>query len=267
MQENDIDRQKWLGQNESLRMDANLEIFPESRRRFHLARYEFASQYCEGKRVLDGACGTGYGSDLLGKTAVEVQGIDCSQEAVDYASKVYGRPTVAFQKSFVEATQFESGSFDVVVSLETVEHTLCPDSHIMEVARLLNPDHGLAVLSIPNSWGLTDHHFIDFNMEKLDHLVRKYFQEVKYFYQNPDTHASLPGIGELKSADPGSAQCIVAVCSSPIINNIAIDRSKKIMDEIYKVAFERHNEYLSLAYRQNTTYYRRIVERVKKWLN
>lgn len=265
MIENKIEYQAWLGQNESLRMDANSKMFPESRRRFHLARYEFASRYCQGKRVLDGACGTGYGSDLLGKFAAEVHGIDCSQDAIDYASKAYGNSTVAFQKYFVEATQFDAGSFDVVVSLETIEHTLCPDSHIMEVTRLLNPGTGLAVLSIPNSWGLTDHHFIDFNMERLDLLVKKYFSEIKYFYQNPDTHTSLPGIGEMKSSEPSNAQCIIAVCSKPRIENISTDRSKYIMDEIYKVAFDRHNEYLSLAYRQNTSYLRRIVERMKKW--
>jgi len=45
----------WLHANRSLRMDANDAMFPEERRQFHRARYEFALDHCRDKRVLDGA--------------------------------------------------------------------------------------------------------------------------------------------------------------------------------------------------------------------
>jgi SAM-dependent methyltransferase len=253
----------WLTQNMDLRMDANLDVFPEARRQFHLARYQFASAYCKDKRVLDGACGTGYGSSLISQCARDVTGIDCSPDAVDYATHNYGNSAVKFQKSFVESTPFESATFDVVISLETVEHTLCPESHLMEIVRLLDPANGLAILSVPNSWGLTDHHFIDFNMDLFEPLTKKFFGKVEFFYQNPESHSTLPGIGPLLSAAPQDAQCIVAVCSKPRPESIAADQRQHVMDEIYRNAFSRHNDYRTLAYRQNTSLLRRLMTKIQ----
>ena len=95
--ENDADRNEtvlgfdpddeWLFDNRSLRMDANKWHFPEIRRELHLSRYRFAKSYCAGKRVLDAACGTGYGSAVLAEAADEVHGIDKCGEAVAYAGK------------------------------------------------------------------------------------------------------------------------------------------------------------------------------------
>jgi SAM-dependent methyltransferase len=217
--------------------------------------------------VLDGACGTGYGSSLIGQSARCVTGIDCSADAVDYATLTYGNSAVTFQKSFVESTPFESGSFDVVVSLETVEHTLCPESHIMEIVRLLDPVAGLAILSVPNAWGLTDHHFIDFNMALFEPLTKKFFGKIEFFYQNPESHPSLPGIGPLRSAEPQDAQCIVAVCAKPRLESIAADQKQHVMDEIYRNAFARHNDYRTLAYRQNTSLLRRLKTKIQSILN
>ena len=40
----------------------------------HLARYAFARRFADGKRVLDAACGEGYGSAFLGAVAASVVG-------------------------------------------------------------------------------------------------------------------------------------------------------------------------------------------------
>ena len=45
----------------------------------HWHRYAFAMPLCHGKRVLDAACGEGYGSDLLAGVAAEVVGVDISE--------------------------------------------------------------------------------------------------------------------------------------------------------------------------------------------
>ena len=254
---------KWLQQNQDLRMDANVGVFPEERRRFHLARYEFARSWCQDKRVLDGACGTGYGSNILGEVAQDVIGVDCSADAVFYAAATYSKTHVRFQKSFVESTPFPSDSFDVVVSFETVEHTLCPESHMLEIARLLEPTAGQAIISIPNAWGLTDHHFLDFDMPSLQKIIAPYFGEAKFYYQNPESHVQMPGIGEQKSAVAQDAQCILAICSKPQKQNLIDDRNTFIMDEIYRVAFARHHEYLALAYRQNTGMARRALNKLR----
>ena len=140
----------WLHANRSLRMDANDAMFPEERRQFHRARYEFALDHCRDKRVLDGACGTGYGAALIGSVAESVVGIDCAQDAIAYATATYAAPHVSFRTSFVESTPFPDDAFDVVLSFETVEHTLCPRAHLMEIARVLDPS-GVAIVSVPNA--------------------------------------------------------------------------------------------------------------------
>ena len=248
----------WLHENRHLRMDANHASFPDVRRKFHLARYEFARTYCAGKRVLDGACGTGYGSALVGEVASSVIGIDCDKGSVDYANAKYGNDKVSFCRSFVEMTPFEESSFDVVLSFETVEHTLCPAAHMMEIVRLLNPQHGIAVLSIPNKWGLTDHHFLDFDFPMLKALTDRYFSSVDFFYQNPDTHPQFPGIGPFTPSTLCPAQCVVAVCGSPHKEQVVEDRYNFIMNEVYDIAFSRHAEYLTLAYKQNTGLLKRL---------
>lgn len=254
---------QWLHANQSLRMDANMDIFPEERRKFHIVRYEFAKKYCNKKCVLDGACGTGYGSDILGQVASEVIGIDCSMESIEYANKNYSKPHIKFVHSFVESTAFDPSLFDVIVSFETVEHTLCPVSHMMEVARLLKPSNGIALLSIPNNWGLTDHHFLDFNINLLNEVTKPFFSNIELYYQNPISHKKLPGIGLLASADIEDAQCILAVCSGVKKENVVANRQEHIMDEIYKIAFSRHADYLTLSYRYNTNIAKRIVNKLR----
>ena len=56
----------------------------------HWARYAFALEFAQGKRVLDAACGEGFGSALLARTAREVTGVDISAQAVAHAQARYG---------------------------------------------------------------------------------------------------------------------------------------------------------------------------------
>ena len=92
----------------------------------HVERYSIAAEYCEGKRVLDAACGIGYGSNLLkheGK-AKEVVGVDNSAEALEYANTHWRTPNIKFQQFDLEQRDdfTELGIFDTIVSLETLEH-------------------------------------------------------------------------------------------------------------------------------------------------
>lgn len=259
----------WLKGNQTLRMDANSELFPEDRRQFHLDRYAFAQPYCAGKTVLDAACGTGYGTALLGEVAQQAVGIDCAGDAVDYARGTYAKTHIGFERSFVELTPFADSAFDRIVSFETVEHTLCPRAHMMEIARLLKPQ-GMAILSVPNAWGYTDHHFFDFDLRMLRELTSDFFGRSEFFYQNPRSHPTSPGIGPLSSngssATPSQAQCILALCYEPRKERIAADRLGGLMDEIYRNAFERHNAYRGLAYRQNTSLLRRGLNKLRSMM-
>ncbi len=258
----------WLLANRNLRMDANVEEFPDERREFHLQRYRFAQQYCRDKRVLDGACGTGYGSALMAEVAREVVGIDCCEDTVSYASQRYQAPNIQFQKQHVELTSFESRSFDVVVSFETVEHTLCPRRHLHEIARLLEPSSGTAILSIPNRWGLTPYHFFDFDYPMLKEITSSCFERVEWFYHNSGSRrgkSSLSGIGPLTAVPTAQAECILAVCSGPQSEDEQIHRLQMTMDEVYSSAFQRHREYLEMLRRERKRPLNRLRRLVTKY--
>src|ERR1700729_1939962 len=53
--------------------------------RRHLVVYEWIAARSVGARVLDMACGEGYGSDLLARTAGSVVGLDANPEAHEHA--------------------------------------------------------------------------------------------------------------------------------------------------------------------------------------
>jgi SAM-dependent methyltransferase len=115
----------------------------------HLERYVYVSRFVSGARVLDVACGSGYGSRLLHDAgAREVVGVDVSEAALDIARSEYASSGVVFEVGDV-ATYGEDRSFDVIVSLETIEHVPDPAAALRNLRRLLRRD-GSFFVSSPN---------------------------------------------------------------------------------------------------------------------
>jgi len=118
----------------------------------HLHRYAFARRWADGKRVLDVACGEGYGSALLSHAAAHVVGVDIAEQAIARARESYvTRPNLRFEHGSATALPLGDASVDVVISFETIEHLAAPDQPRMlaEIARVLTAD-GVLVLSAPN---------------------------------------------------------------------------------------------------------------------
>lgn len=116
----------------------------------HLQRYVFAGNYVRGKRVLDLACGVGYGSYSLRMMGAEsVNGVDLDLEAIAYARENYKRDGLTYEEGNA-LLWASSGKFDVVVSFETIEHLPCPEDFLDRVADHLHPD-GLLIISAPNT--------------------------------------------------------------------------------------------------------------------
>jgi SAM-dependent methyltransferase len=112
----------------------------------HLARYRWAIRYITGLKVLDLACGTGYGAGVLRAKACQVVSVDINADALEFGRARYGLHAV---RADAEALPFAGGSFGAVVSFETVEHLANPGRFLAELARVLRPD-GIVVLSTPN---------------------------------------------------------------------------------------------------------------------
>jgi SAM-dependent methyltransferase len=112
--------------------------------RRHLAVYEWIAQRVHGRRVVDLACGEGYGSAVLAATAKSVVGVDANPEAFEHARAKY--PRVTFERNMIELWQ---GDVDCVVFLQTIEHIQDPDAMLAHVRELIGPD-GVAYVSTPN---------------------------------------------------------------------------------------------------------------------
>jgi len=122
----------------------------------HWHRYHFAAPIVAGRDVLDIACGTGYGSALLAQHAARVTGADLAQPAIDHARARYAAvPNLEFRQADCAALPFPDGSFDAVVSFETLEHIAAQEAFLDEVRRVLRPA-GLLILSCPNRVEYTD---------------------------------------------------------------------------------------------------------------
>jgi SAM-dependent methyltransferase len=91
--------------------------------RRHLAVYEWIAARVGGLRVIDMACGEGYGSDVLAQSAAEVVGVDANPEAHEHARLRYRRPNLRFERDLVETF---STPADAVVFLQTIEHLQDP---------------------------------------------------------------------------------------------------------------------------------------------
>src|SRR4030081_941039 len=87
--------------------------------RRHLVVYEWIAERVRGARVLDMACGEGYGADVLARTAGSVIGVDANPEAHEHARLRYRRENLSFVRDLVESFSEQA---DAIVFLQTIEH-------------------------------------------------------------------------------------------------------------------------------------------------
>jgi 2-polyprenyl-3-methyl-5-hydroxy-6-metoxy-1,4-benzoquinol methylase len=116
--------------------------------RRHLAVYEWIGARVVGMDVLDMACGEGYGSEVLSRSARSVTGLDANPEAHEHARQRYVRQNMRFDRGLVE-TYGSAGDYDVVVFLQTIEHVQDPVA-VLEHMRSLLRAGGVAYVSTPN---------------------------------------------------------------------------------------------------------------------
>jgi 2-polyprenyl-3-methyl-5-hydroxy-6-metoxy-1,4-benzoquinol methylase len=114
--------------------------------RRHLVVYEWIARRVGGQRVIDLACGEGYGSNVLAGAATSVVGVDANPEAFEHARLRYRRSNLRFERRTVE-TFYERA--DSVVLLQTIEHLANPLGMLERLSELVGRD-GRAYVSTPN---------------------------------------------------------------------------------------------------------------------
>src|SRR5436305_3028233 len=154
--------------------------------RRHLAVYEWVAARVGGSRVLDMACGEGYGSEVLSRSAASVVGLDANPEAHEHAQLRYRRENLSFERGVVELYG-EPGGYDAVVFLQTIEHVQDPVGVLKHFRALLAPG-GVAYISTPNVRTLapagqvkSDNpwHLREYTAEEFDALCRSVFDQVE----------------------------------------------------------------------------------------
>lgn len=117
----------------------------------HSKRYDFASKFCEGMVVLDIACGSGYGSKIISKSAKLVVGADYDSDNIRFSKTFYCSKNSEFLTADARYLPFDDSSFDVVVSFETAEHLPKSDIsiYIEEIKRVLRKV-GIFIISTTN---------------------------------------------------------------------------------------------------------------------
>lgn len=115
----------------------------------HLARYMWASQFVDGKRVLDAACGVGYGSRMLMDAgAATVFGVDIAEDVIA-SLRSLEETRLKFEVADLRSLPFEDNSFEVVTCFEAIEHVPDPEVVLDELHRVLRPN-GVLAISTPN---------------------------------------------------------------------------------------------------------------------
>ena len=156
----------------------------------HWHRYAFARSVAAGKRVLDAACGEGFGSALLAQAAAEVVGVDIDAASVEHARARYAaNPKLSFECADAAKLPFADRSFDVIVSFETLEHLAEQEQMIAGFARVLRDD-GVLLVSSPDKHTYSDvsgfrneFHVRELYRDELLDLLRPHFQDVRLYGQ------------------------------------------------------------------------------------
>jgi len=178
----------------------------------HFHRYAFARDLVAGKRVLDAACGEGYGSALLAASAVSVTGVDRSEESIAHARGRYQASNLDFQAADCLDLPFGADSFDCIVSFETLEHLADHDGLLREFRRVLRPD-GFLLLSSPDKavyseqlQNRNEFHVRELYREELEVLLQAHFPAFRLYGQKLLFQSAIwsldgaPGVGLLQDS-------------------------------------------------------------------
>jgi len=220
----------------------------------HIVRYQLVRPFSLGKRVLDLASGSGYGSHLLAGQALEVIGLDASLDAVESAKKNYHLPNLKYLVGQAESLEYPDKHFDLIVSFETIEHLKDQEKYLGELKRVISED-GLVFISTPNREAFKEKnpfHLREFTKTEFSKLLANYFPYIQILEQGNAYASVIKGIGK---AQANFSQAIkplyfIAVCSKreikeEFITNLSLNQSAldklqnnpilKVSDKVYRL--------------------------------
>ena len=126
-------------------------------RRDHVARYEWAAKNLpENSKVIDLACGIGYGSHIMATAGHRILAVDKDVEALQFGQLHWKHDNVEFGRADAQELNGKIDDFDAAVCFETIEHVEDPRG-LLKSLRLSSK---ILVASVPNEdvmpWRWTD---------------------------------------------------------------------------------------------------------------
>jgi 2-polyprenyl-3-methyl-5-hydroxy-6-metoxy-1,4-benzoquinol methylase len=147
----------------------------------HLVVYEWIRRRVGGLRVVDMACGEGYGSDVLSRSAAAVVGVDANPAAHEHAKARYTRPGLRFERDMIQTF---AEPCDAIVFLQTIEHVPEPGELLEHFKRIGE----VAYISTPNVLTLAPEgadrsgnpwHVHEYRAEEFCALLAEHFSQVE----------------------------------------------------------------------------------------
>ena len=115
----------------------------------HFGSDEKAMKPLSGKTALDVGCGAGLLCEPLARLGAAVTGVDAAVENITAAKAHAAQSGLDINYRAGELAAQNLGQFDLVSSMEVIEHVTDPAAFVGELAARLKPD-GLLILSTPN---------------------------------------------------------------------------------------------------------------------
>jgi len=209
----------------------------------HYHRYAFAKRLVANKHVLDVASGEGYGSHILSKFAQSVVGVDIDKTSVQHASKKYKKDNLQYIESSCLDMPIESGSIDVVISFETLEHLAEQKEMLAEFNRVLKAD-GLLLISTPDKSHYSDatgfnneYHVKELYKHEFKSLLDSHWNQQTWYAQSLSFHSIMQKMNQKSNT-----------FSSDIMNQGEYDQDESITKPMYYIvmASKEKNTLLNL---------------------
>ena len=204
----------------------------------HWARYAFALEFARGKRVLDAACGEGFGSALLAQKAREVTGLDVSAQAVAHAQTRYGSANLRYVQGDCTKLDLPDASFDLAVSIETLEHVAAQAEMVAGFARVLSDD-GVFIVSSPDKRTYSDvsgfrneFHVRELYRDELLTVLRAHFPEVRLYGQKLLFQSAIWALDDGRQPASG----IAATTAEQAADGSTLVKSGLLYDPLYFIA-------------------------------
>lgn len=167
----------------------------------HIHRYEQVTRYIQPPgRILDLACGSGFGSHFLAKKGFQVTGGDISSAAIEISRSAFSDPNLEFKEINATRIPYADEYFDAVVSFETIEHTT-EFLEVLKEFRRVCKKGGIIIISTPNflvnSPGgniINPYHTQEWTYEQLKKLLEDVFSNVELLGQHYSRYDNRQGM-------------------------------------------------------------------------